>query len=149
MSATPKAFIVTEAQLEQGRSGGGNGASYAALEVPADYEATLVGVEDYVKSTTGWKLNFQIEGLGFSFWLSHSDAARWKIVETIEIFEPGFFDQRDPSGASRPVDPTAFIGRKVGAHVVLDDELDTPRKVIQYLFPLDVEVPGPEDVPVI
>ncbi len=148
MSATAAAFTVTDEQLDSAGA-----PSYDAIEVPADYEARLKTVEDYDKredgGSYGWIFTYEIEGLPFKIWLAHSTAARWKLIETVHAHRPGFFDVRDESGASSPVDPNEFIGDVVGAHVVLDDELDTPRKVIDYLFSLEQPEPSAEDVPVL
>lgn len=148
MSATAAAFTVTDEQIESAGA-----PSYDSIDVPGDYAATLESVEDYDKRETGgthgWIFTYRIEGLPFKIWVPHSTAARWKLIETIHAHIPGFFDVRDESGASRPVDPNALIGQVVGAHVVLDDALDTPRKVIDYVFsPPEKEVTA-DDVPLL
>lgn len=148
MSATAAAFTVTDEELESAGA-----PSYDSIEVPGDYEATLSAVEDYDKrdkgGSHGWIFTYRIEGLPFKVWISHSTAARWKLIETIHAHRPGFFEERDESGASRPVNPNDLIGEVVGAHVVLDDELDTPRKVIDYVFAPPTEEITAEDVPVL
>lgn len=148
MSATAAAFAITDEQLESAGA-----PSYDSIEVPADYTAVLETVEDYDKrdkgGTNGWIFTYRVEGLPFKIWISHSTAARWKLIETVHAHAPGYFDVRDESGASRPVDPNAFVGQTVGAHVVLDDELDTPRKVIDYVFALPTAEVTADDVPVL
>lgn len=146
MSASAKAFIVTDEQLESA----GGGASYADIEVPGDYEAVLSSIDDYgTNNSSGWVATFRIEGLPFKYWIPHSEAARWKLIEFVEAFRPGFFNERDERGATAPIDPNTFVGELVGAHVVLDDELDTPRKVIDSVFHHSGEEPSAEDVPVL
>lgn len=147
MSASVKAFIVSDEVLESRES---QSVSYADIDVPADYEAELTKVEDYgpEENPKGWILTFRLEGLPFKFWVPFSDAARWKLVDTVRAFDPTFFDVRTETGETRPINMNEYVGRVVGAHVVLDTELDTPRKVIDYLFQHTGTEPGPEDVPV-
>lgn len=147
MSATVRQFVVTDEQLE------GVTASFATLEVPNDYPATLTAVEDYDNThkggQTGWVLSLRVEGLPFKYWISHSEASRWKLVETVEAFEPGFFDNRAEDGTTRPIDINKYVGQTVGAHVRLDENLDTPRKIVDSLFSLEAALPEVEDVAVL
>jgi hypothetical protein len=148
MTATAAQFLITDEQLEAA-----NGASYASLEVPGDYEARLVRIEDYDNRSKGrshgWIAYFSIEGLEFRTWIAHSDAARWKLIEFTHAFRPGFFEDRNPDGTSKPVNPNEFVGETVGAHVVLDEEMSPPMKVIDSLFSLTEDEPTVEDVPTI
>lgn len=146
MSATERQFVITDDELLNASA-----PSFADLEVPADYEATLIKVEDYDNTSkggaSGWVLTFSVEGLPFKMWIAHTQASRWKLIEMVHAFEPGFFEQRNPDGTTRPVPINSFVGRTVGAHVILDEDADTPRKVIQYLFSLGEPEPSIEDVP--
>lgn len=143
MTATARQVRVTDADLEAS-----GGASYSTLEVPQDYSARLEDVDDHNgPKGPGWKLRFRIEGLPFDYYVSLSDAARWKLIETVEAFEPGFFDVREPDGTTRPIDPNSWVGMEVGAHVILDEALDTPRKAIDYIFELPAVEPSVDDVP--
>lgn len=146
MSATVTQFVITEDQMAS--AGGG---SYATLEVPQDYTAVLSKIEDYNKTDAGkgkgWKATFRVEGLPFDYYISHSDAARWKLIEFVHAFSPGFFDERADDGTTRPVDVNRFVGQTVGAHVILDESMDTPRKAIDYIFSLEEAEPEPEEVP--
>lgn len=148
MTATAAAFLITDEELEDASA-----PSFDAIEIDTDYEATLSAVEDYDKTekggTKGWIATFRIEGLPFKIWIPHSKAARWKLIEFVHSFRPGFFDVRNEDGSSRPVDPTEFVGEVVGAHIVLDTEMDTPMKVIQYIFSLNETEPTPDTVPVL
>ena len=148
MSATPAAFMVTDEDLESAGA-----PSYDAIEVPGDYEATLTAVEDYDKrdkgGSHGWIFTYRIMGLPFKMWVAHSPASRWKLIEVVHAHAPGFFDVRDADGASKPVNPDAFVGSTVGAHVVLDSELDTPRRVIDYVFSMEEPEPTADDVPLL
>lgn len=146
MTATPEQFIITDDELTAASSG-----NYGTLEVPADYDATLVKVEDFDKTaegkTRGWIFFFDIQGLSFRYYVSKSKAARWKLIETVRAFRPTFFETRAADGTTQVIDPNAWIGEVVGAHVVLDEEMETPLKVIEYLFHQGTTEPGPEAVP--
>lgn len=143
MTATARVFGITEEDLE----GGG---SYAALEVPDDYEATLTKVEDYDYTaqgkSSGWIFFFEIENLEFKTYLAHSKAARWKLIETLEAFGIEVVE------GELTVDPNTLIGRVIGARVDYqhdpeehDPELDGPNyKEIKWLFPLKAEPDEPE-----
>lgn len=148
MSATAAAFVITDDELNDA-----DAPSYDQIEAPADYEAVLTHIEDYDKrekgGSHGWVATYRIEGLPFKIWIAKSKAARWKLIEFVHAHRPGFFEVRNEDGESRPVDPNEFVGETIGAHVVLDEELDTPRKVIDYLFSLDEGEPSAEDVPVL
>lgn len=147
MSATEMQFAITAEELADALP-----SDYETIEVPGDYTATLAAVEDYDNrhkgGGTGWLATFRIEGLTFKYWIPHSPKARFKLVEFVHAFIPGFFsdENRRPDGTFPPVPVNSFVGRTVGAHIVLDDSLDTPRKVVQYTFPLEEEV-SVEDVP--
>lgn len=103
--ATPKQFEFTAEDLE-------NGGSYAALE-PGWYPATLTAVEDYSGGKgPGWKWSFNVEGLDFKTWTSHSTSARWKLIEVTSAFDPSVRTE----GIAH-VDPNLFIGMTVKARV--------------------------------
>lgn len=146
MSATVQQFIITDDQMASAGAG-----SYADLEVPQDYTAVLETIEDYDKTKDGkgkgWKARFRIEGLPFDYWVAHSDAARWKLIEFVHAFEPGFFDVREADGTTRPVNVNKYVGMTVGAHVILDETMDIPRKTVDYVFSLAEDEPEPADVP--
>ncbi len=148
MPATAAAFMITDDELADAGP-----ASYDAIEVPGDYTATLSEIIDYDKTeigkTKGWEATFRVEGLPFKVWIAHSTAARFKLIEFVHAFRPGFFDVRNDDGSSRPVDPNEFIGETVGAHVILDESMDIPRKVIQYIFELPETDLSANDVPVL
>jgi hypothetical protein len=127
------------------------GASYESLAVPADYSARLESVADHDgPKGPGWKLRLRVEGLPFDFYISLSDASRWKLIETVDAFEPGFFEDRAEDGTTkRPIDPNVWVGMEVGAHVILDEKMDTPRKTVESVFSL-LEVEAEiDDVPVL
>lgn len=148
MSVTARSFVITDDEIAN--AGGG---SYATLEVPADYPAVLESVEDYEKTekrtAPGWVLKFRIEGLPFQYWISHSDASRWKLIEMVEAFAPGFFETRADDGTTQPINPGGWVGQTVGAHVILDDSSGTPRKSIDSIFAIVAEEDEPQvaDVP--
>lgn len=145
--ATARRFEITAEDLESSKRGAGSSA-YNMLEVPADYEAQLVSVEDYDKRSEGkshgWVWEFSIEDLPFRVYTSFSLSARWKLIEVISAFVPGTLG----TGVN-DVDPSEFVGMSVGAHVDFDVpepkwDGNSPRyREIKYVFPLaDFEVPG-------
>jgi len=142
--ATARRIEVTAEDLER-KPGGG---SYGNLEVPADYEAQLVSVEDYDKRSVGksfgWIWNFDIEGLPFRVYTSFSLPARWKLIEVVSAFAPS---QINPG--INDIDPATYVGMTVGAHVdfdVSEEKWDgtSPRyREIKYVFPLvDLQDPN-------
>lgn len=149
MTATPTQFIITDEELASLDEGGG---SYADIEAPAEHVAVLSLVEDYDNTskgkTKGWIFTFRIQGLPFKVWVAHSKASRWKLRDTVNAFRPGLLDQRDEEGRTPVIDPTEWIGEEVIALVVLDEELDTPRKVIDEIYAIEDEV-DIESVPAI
>lgn len=144
MSATARQFVITDDDIANAGAG-----SYAQIEVDTDYEAVLKSVEDYEKADgagPGWKFNFSVEGLPFGYWVSHSEASRWKLIEAVNAFDPGFFERRAADGTTPPLDPGQWVGQTVGAHIVLDKKMDTPRKTIDYLFNPSAPEPTVEDM---
>lgn len=146
MPAQARQIPLTDEDLAA--SGGG---LYATMEVPADYEVTLVDVDDYktVKSQ-GWVFSYDVEletgTVGFKVFLSFSTKARWKIIEVLEAhdvnLELGLND----------VDPNAFIGDVVGAWIDFPrdkDKVPTSRfREIRRIYPLivqEMEIPGPAE----
>lgn len=136
MPATPARLRMTGSAA---KSGGGGG-MYSLIEVPGDYVGTVTDVEDYkTERSRGWKLHIDILGCNFNVWLSHSEAARWKIEEFLaalgNVFETGDIEA---------VDPNSWIGLQVGCSVDLPPE--GKYREIQSFFPLDEEedsVPPP------
>lgn len=116
MPATARQLDITAADLE-----GSGGGSYAALEVPGDYEMVLKDVEDYDKRKTGgswgWIFVYDVlpgdgaEVLEFKVYLSFSKASRWKLVKTLEAHEA------DMTEGINNVDPNVHIGEVVGGHI--------------------------------
>ena len=111
MAATARAIEITAEDLE---STGGS-SDYEKLEVPNDYYATVTKVEDYDNSSKGgshgWVWFFDIEGLEFRIYTAFSKKARWKLVEVLESLDI------DLSEGIADIDPNAFVGDVVGAHV--------------------------------
>lgn len=126
MSATPRSIPITDKDLE---SAGGGGGAYSAIAVNTEHIATLTEVEDYETSrTSGWKWIFEIMGAPFNVHTAiekangeQATSARWKLIETIEAFDPEFFAA---GGQLAQVDPNLFIGQQVGAYVEFDYEDD-------------------------
>ncbi len=143
MTATARVLAITEEDLE----GGG---SYAALEVPEDYEATLTSVEDYDYTdqgkSSGWIFDYEVENLSFKSWLAHSQGARWKVIEVLTAH--GI----DVEEGTITVDPNTLVGQVVGARVDYqkdpdehDAEMDGPNyKEIKWMFPLGAASTGDE-----
>lgn len=146
MAATVRQLVFTDEMLAAG-----GGASFASLEVPADYPATLSKVEDYDKrdqgKTHGWKLTFYVEGLPFDVFLALTDSAQWKVRDALDALDPGWRERRAADGTTAPIDFNAMLGRVVGAHVIQDEKANVPRKTIDYLFSLAEPEPDVEDVP--
>ena len=111
MSLTARRIEVTE----DSRSSGGQGGAYAAIEVPGDYEVTLVAAEDYDNGPgkNGWKFTYDLDGLSFFVWLNFSQKARWKLIETIEAH----YGRELEVGELVDFDPSSIIGDTVGAHI--------------------------------
>lgn len=133
--ATARKFEITDKDLA-GDGGGG----FGALEVPMDYEALLVRVDDYDYrdrgKSWGWVWHFEIEDLPFKVFTAFGTNARWKLIETVQVFDALV------TGINE-VDPDSYVGMTVGAHVDFDtpaDEWDgqsTRYREIKYLFPLN------------
>lgn len=147
MTATARTLEITADDLES--AGGSN---YDKLEVPDDYYATLVKVEDYDKrpnGSYGWVWHYKIEGLDFRIYTAFSKQARWKLIEVLESHgypvEEGIAD----------VDPNAFVGDTIGAHVdfppsyyeALEQGITPERayREIRWTFKLPSEAPTASD----
>jgi len=135
--ATARGFAIEADDLQS--SGGG---AYAALEVPNDYEAVLMSVEDYDYrdrgKSNGWIFNFEIEELPFKVYVAFSKAARWKLLEVFGAFDENILME----SSNLELDPDLYVGRKVGAHVDFDksdeewDENSPRYREIKYVFAL-------------
>lgn len=136
MPATPARLRMTGSAA---KSGGGGG-MYSLIEVPGDYEGTITDVEDYkTERSRGWKLHIDILDCNFFVWLSHSEAARWKIEEVLSALGQLFED-----GDIEAVDPNSWIGQTVGCAVDMDES--GRYREIKTLFQLEDEedsVPPP------
>lgn len=129
MPATAISFTPTAEQMPQ--QGGG---LYTEIEVPGDYEVVLRDVEDYDKGNDrkGWVFLYDCEtpsggSVEFKFWLSFSQASRWKITETFAAH-----GQEVLEGKEQPFDPAAIIGTTVGAHIDFPRDKDTGEATGQY-----------------
>jgi hypothetical protein len=117
MSATARQFDIPQEDLD---NDGGGGGAYAEIEVPGDYEVTLVDVEDYDKRSEGksfgWVWTYEAETpsgktVPFRTWTAFSPAARWKLIEVLEAHGV------DIEAGINSVDPNDFIGDVVGATI--------------------------------
>jgi len=150
--ATARQFDVTQKDIE---SEGGGGGAYAEIEVPNDYELTLVDVEDYDKreegKTQGWVWTFEVDTpsggtVPFRTWTAFSKNARWKLLEVLEAFgypiEEGIND----------VDPDSFIGDVIGGTIDFprddNDEPESDFREIRVTFPL-ADAPAPVEAEVL
>lgn len=114
MPATARQIPVTSEDLA-----GSKGGAYAEIEVPGDYEAVLVDVEDYDKRPEkgyGWKFVYEVETpsggtVPFNTYCSFSANARWKLMEVLKAHEA------DLSEGPNNVDPNAFIGDVIGTTI--------------------------------
>jgi len=115
MAATARKLEATAKDL----SGDGGGA-YASIEVPGDYEAVLVDVNDFDNrqkgGSWGWRFSYGVETptggqVVFDEYLGFSPKSRWKIVQIMEAhgvpLEEGINE----------LDPNALIGEVVGVHI--------------------------------
>ncbi len=140
MPATPKTFEFTAKDFE--KKDGSSGGLYSLIDVPADYPATLVDVNDYKSKTEGWKWTFEIMGCEFDVHTAWTKASRWKIGEMMEAF--GY----DPVLGIAAFDPNPYIGTTIGAHVDWQydpaslDEGEANYREIKYCFPLEDSVPA-------
>jgi hypothetical protein len=145
MAATARQIPLTDEDIE---SSGGGGGAYAQIEVPGDYEAVLVMVEDYDKRSEGksfgWKFEYQVEtpsGTTVSFYsyLSFSENARWKLVEVLKAHEV------DLSDGLNTVDPNELMGEAIGVHIDFPRDNDgkptSKYREIALHFPLADEEP--------
>ncbi len=110
----PEELVTKQAERREG--GGG---AYAELDVPVDVHATLVDVNDYDKRPEkgwGWLFTYEVEvpsgnTVGFDDYLSFTDGARWKLLDTLTAH--GF----DVSEGINNVDPNEAIDTVVGARI--------------------------------
>ena len=143
MTIKARKLTIPENLVGSGSRGGGQGGEYAKLEVPEDYVAICTAVDEYQKNNkpAGWKIDYEVEGLKFTWFLSWSEKARWKIVQTFEAH--GF----DLSGGVAELDPNLLVGGEVGTRIDLDD--DEKYREMKYVFSLEgieVEEVDPEDI---
>lgn len=123
----------------------GDGGAYATIEVPGDYEVTLIKGEDYDNGPqrTGWKLTYELDGLPFNFWLNFSKASRWKLVATAEAH----LGRELGSGEIEDMNPADWIGDVVGAHIDWQNDPDQQAegeknyREIKTIFALQAETP--------
>lgn len=148
MPATPITATPTAEQMPQ--QGGG---LYTEIEVPGDYEVVLREVDDYDKGENrkGWVFLYDCEtpsggSVEFKFWLSFSQASRWKIFEVFAAH-----GQTVNEGVENAFNPNAIIGTKVGAHIDFPRDKVTGEATSQYrgierIFAL-VDAPAEEATP--
>ena len=119
MPATARQFDIPQADIDSIGKGGGGGA-YAEIEVPGDYEVTLVDVEDYdyrdQGKSHGWIFHYEVDtpsggSVTFRTWLSFNKNARWKILEVLAAHAV------DLSDGINSVDPNDLIDDVVGATI--------------------------------
>lgn len=135
MPATPRKLSVSEEALTPRGTG-----TYSAIPVPSDQRAKLVDVRDYDKGPgrIGWEWKLDILGCDFSVYTNFNDAARFKLVDTVEAFDPG----RVVIGLN-DLDPNMYIGMEVGAHIDWQKDPETLAegesnfREIKYLFSLE------------
>lgn len=152
MPATARQLDIPQEDLD---SSGGAGA-YAEIEVPGDYEVTLIDVEDYDKRSEGksygWVWTYEVEtpsgnAVPFRTWTSFSKAARWKLIELLEAHGV------DIEAGINDVDPNDFIGDVVGATIDFprdkDDEPTSDFREIRFLFALAKAPAGVEEEPAV
>ena len=87
---------------------------YNVIEVPGDYEAILVDVNDHESTRTGnkgWKFSYEVMGCPFDDYVMHTKSAKWKVLSTMEAL--GFPIEEGVEN----FDPNAYIGGVVGAHI--------------------------------
>lgn len=126
--ATPRSIEVTEASLERFEGG-----SYSAIPVPSEQRATLVDVLDYDKGggKAGWEWKLLIMGAPFSVFTSFSEPARWKLVQTVEAFDPNV-----AIVGLQNIDPNVYIGMETMAFVDWQYAVGTEPnyREVKYLF---------------
>ena len=109
----PEKLVQDQAERREG------GGAYAELDVPVDVHATLTGVEDYDKRPEkgwGWIFTYEVETpsgntVSFDDYLSFSDGARWKLLDTLAAH--GF----DVTEGINNVDPNEAVDTVVGARI--------------------------------
>ena len=110
--ATAQEFEFTDGDVA------GSSGAYDEIEVPKDYEATVLSVDDYDNTadnrSKGWVWTFQVEGLPFKEWTSFSPGARWKLVELMTALGV------EVEAGIGTVDPNSFIGHSLGVTVDWD-----------------------------
>lgn len=142
MSATPINYTPKKGAVAaaQNRAGG----AYAEIDVPGDYEVVLSGIEDYDFTergkSKGWLATFACEtpsggNVDFDDYMSFSEGARFKIDQFFEAFAPGLLVEE----ATNRLDPAAYVGQTVGAHIDFPraketNEPTSPYRQIQRIF---------------
>ncbi len=130
MPATARQIPVTEEDLA-----GGQGGSYAELDVPGDYEAVLVDVEDYDKrkenKSYGWVFKYEVETpsgstVPFNTYCSFSQNARWKLMEVLKAHDA------DLELGINNVDPNALIGDVIGVTIDFPRDKTTDEPTSDY-----------------
>lgn len=133
MAATARQIPVSTEDLESKGSGGGG--AYASIEVPGDYEAVLAKVEDYDKrgegKSWGWVFYYSVEtpdgkNVEFKTYISFGQNARWKLIEVMEAHDA------DLSEGLNEIDPNAFVGDTIGAHIDFPRDPDTDEPTSKY-----------------
>lgn len=113
-------------EFESGDFSTASGA-YAELDVPGDYEAVLVKVDDYDYrdrgKSYGWIFIYEVETpsgntVPFNVHLSFGKNARWKIAETYAAH--GF----DVKEGINNLDPDSLVGDVIGVHIDFGTEKD-------------------------
>lgn len=148
MPATARRLNLTREDLERAKGGGG---LYSEIEVPGDYEAVLVDVNDYDNrfkgGTNGWIFEYEVttptsqKQVTFKEWISFSENARWKLAQVFDAHEVDYSEGLDT------VDPNELIGDAIGARIDFprdkDDEPTSKYREIVAFFPIvkDDEVP--------
>lgn len=150
MPATARQINITEDQAVSAVGVRDTG-TYSAIQVPADYVATLKDVQDYDyrsrDKSHGWLFVFNIMGCEFKEHVSFSENARWKLIQVIESLGG------DISVGINNLDPNLLIGNEAGAHVDWQkdpstlSENEVNYREIKYVFsvpsdeaPTDLEV---------
>lgn len=137
MPATPRNIPITPEDVEAAQRGPSE-YSYADIEVPGDYVATLVDVNDHITDNgESWKFTFEIMGCPFDEYTSFNKNARWKLMQVVQAL--GFPIEQEESLAD--FDPNAYIGTDVGATVDWQHDIEThdgPNyREIKQLYSLD------------
>ncbi len=154
MAASARDFIFSEKELTDAATPGGGGGGYGAIEVPGDYEAVLLSVEDYDKTadgkTKGLVFSYGVDGGGgevpLNMYVAEGANSNWK---RLEIFAAhGIVPE---AGVAFNFDGAAFIGDIVGVHVDYPrDDNDVPTsnyREIRQIFALEAAPATEAEVP--